>query len=181
MIGNDIVDLQLANKQSNWQRSGWLQKIFTVTEQKSILFSENPSQLVWRFWSMKEAAYKAHQSYIKHYPKYAPWDYECQPGGEVIVNNHLYDTQTEVTKEYVYSIAQRINTTNYCSTIFKKELDLKLQLKQILAQKLKVDISSVSIKKDTYQIPRLYINNKKEDIPISLTHHGKYSAFAVTL
>jgi phosphopantetheinyl transferase (holo-ACP synthase) len=33
VIGNDIVDLALARKESNWKRPGYLNKIFTTKEQ----------------------------------------------------------------------------------------------------------------------------------------------------
>ena len=33
MIGNDIVDLNLAKTQSNWQRKGFLERQFTKKEQ----------------------------------------------------------------------------------------------------------------------------------------------------
>ena len=36
MIGNDVVDLELAKKESNWQRRGFLSKIFTKNEQRLI-------------------------------------------------------------------------------------------------------------------------------------------------
>jgi hypothetical protein len=32
VIGNDIVDLALARKESNWKRPGYLNKIFTTKE-----------------------------------------------------------------------------------------------------------------------------------------------------
>ena len=58
MIGNDIVDLNLAKTQSNWKRKGYLDKIFTENEQNLIFESENPTAKVWNLWSRKEAAYK---------------------------------------------------------------------------------------------------------------------------
>ena len=36
-IGNDIVDLNLAKTESNWQRKGFLEKQFTQKEQEEIL------------------------------------------------------------------------------------------------------------------------------------------------
>ena len=33
MIGNDIIDLALAKKENNWQRKGFLDKLFTPKEQ----------------------------------------------------------------------------------------------------------------------------------------------------
>ena len=60
MVGNDIDDLNLASKESNWQRKGFLEKQFTKKEQREILAAENPFLKVWLFWSMKEAAYKCY-------------------------------------------------------------------------------------------------------------------------
>ena len=61
MIGNDIVDLELAAVQSNWRRKGFLEKVFTASEREIISSGEDPDLTVWLLWSMKEAAYKAHQ------------------------------------------------------------------------------------------------------------------------
>ena len=60
MIGNDIIDLSLAKIESNWQRRGFLEKQFTANEQKLILAAKNSFVLVWKFWSMKEAAYEVY-------------------------------------------------------------------------------------------------------------------------
>mgnify|MGYP003652628921 CR=1 FL=1 len=60
MIGNDVVDLNLAKTESNWQRKGFLEKQFTQFEINEILSSANPFVKVWLFWSMKEAAYKCY-------------------------------------------------------------------------------------------------------------------------
>ena len=45
MIGNDIVDLALAQKESNWKRKGFLNKIFTEKEQLLILNAKNNDYL----------------------------------------------------------------------------------------------------------------------------------------
>ena len=59
MIGNDIVDLALAQTESNWRRKGFLKKIFTLQEQQLIHNATDPERMVWLLWSMKESAYKA--------------------------------------------------------------------------------------------------------------------------
>lgn len=58
MIGNDIVDLKQAAKDSNWKRPRFLDKIFTPREQQLIWSAKDQDQMVWLLWSMKEAAYK---------------------------------------------------------------------------------------------------------------------------
>ena len=75
-IGNDIVDLNLAKTQSNWQRKGFLEKQFTQKEQNEILNAENPFLKVWLFWSMKEAAYKCYTQKFKE-RFFAPQKFEC--------------------------------------------------------------------------------------------------------
>ena len=76
MIGNDIIDLSLAKTQSNWQRKGFLEKQFSANEQQLILAATNSFILVWRFWSMKEAAYKifTQQNEIRFF---APKNFDC--------------------------------------------------------------------------------------------------------
>lgn len=108
MIGNDIVDLALARKESNWIRKGFLDKIFTKKEQVVIKAAVNPEIMVWNLWSRKEAAYKIYnrQTGIRGY---IPLKLECvfdlDNSGIVMCNNVRYYTQTKITNEYVYTIA----------------------------------------------------------------------------
>ena len=61
MIGNDVVDLVLARKESNWKRKGFLNKLFTTLEQEFIQKASNQEEMVWMLWSIKESVYKAYQ------------------------------------------------------------------------------------------------------------------------
>ena len=61
MIGNDVVDLVLAQKESNWKRKGFLNKLFTSFEQDLIQKAPNQDKMVWMLWSIKESVYKAYQ------------------------------------------------------------------------------------------------------------------------
>ena len=61
MIGNDVVDLVLARKESNWKRKGFLYKLFTTFEQELIQNASNQEEMVWILWSIKESVYKAYQ------------------------------------------------------------------------------------------------------------------------
>jgi hypothetical protein len=48
LIGNDVIDLSLAKKESNWQRKGFLKKLFSNDEQQLILEALNSFEMVWR-------------------------------------------------------------------------------------------------------------------------------------
>lgn len=112
MIGNDVIDLELAKVESNWRRKGFLNKIFTISEQQLIRTAENPDIMVWTLWSRKEAAYKIYnrQTNIR---AYNPLRFECSEMefvsghyfGKVINGVFLYHTKTEITPDSIHTIA----------------------------------------------------------------------------
>jgi phosphopantetheinyl transferase (holo-ACP synthase) len=153
MIGNDVVDLELARKESNWQRKGFLDKIFTKNEQQFILNSDNPSEMVWNLWSRKEATYKIiiQKGGIKGY---YPIKIEClntdNQNGIVVFDEHYFCTKTISSKEFIHSIS----VTN--STFFN------------LVKTVKTNENIIKIE----GIP-FYIFDSKL-FPASKTNHGKF-------
>jgi phosphopantetheinyl transferase (holo-ACP synthase) len=129
MIGNDIVDLELAQTQSNWKRKGYLDKIFTKNEQLLILKSDNQEGTVWKLWSRKEACYKIYNR-ISGNRIYNPIQFECfnsdQSIGIVKNKGVAYFTKTEINSLYVHTISvlniydfERISFENRSSEIIK--------------------------------------------------------------
>lgn len=181
MIGNDLVDLQLAKIQSNWQRKGFLEKQFTDFEQSQIFASSNPFLQVWLFWSMKEAAYKC---FVQQYPKrfFAPKMFACkmmsQKKGMVRIDENIYFSDSIITDKYVHTIVQKNKISNYISDLFL--IDQKENQKQSLNQKILARfIDANSVKKNEIGIPFLYQHDKKLPFSVSFSHHGKYGAYAV--
>lgn len=112
MIGNDVIDLQQSRLESNWQRKGFLEKLFTDEEQQLIEEHHDPEIMVWLLWSMKEAAYKVYnrQTKIREYiPKKLACSimtlYEFQAQGRVTCNGNTYYTKTQITPENIHTIA----------------------------------------------------------------------------
>jgi phosphopantetheinyl transferase (holo-ACP synthase) len=154
MIGNDVVDLELARQESNWQRKRFLDKIFTKNEQILIQNSKNQEITIWNFWSRKEAAYKIwnHETGIR---KYNPTKFECldlaSEIGKVQFDSKQYFTKTEITSEFIYSVC--VSNLDDFSKI--KTLD-----------------NSIKIEKRN-GIP-FYINENNEIKPISKSNHGRF-------
>ena len=153
MIGNDIVDLALAKKESNWKRKGYLDKIFTVSEQLLIQKSTNQELAIWNLWSRKEAVYKI---ILQKGGKrgYYPIKTECLDlnldNGIVQFGNQIFYTKTIATEEWIYSLAveyendfQNIKTLENSYLLFKVD-----------------------------GIPFISINNEVKNA--SKTHHGKF-------
>lgn len=112
MIGNDVIDLTLANQESNWKRKGFLQKLFTASEQQRILKAINPFQMVWILWSIKESVYKANlrMDYKRgFYPVkirvksiiYLNSEYHSV----IVLNNHTFFAKTEANNHFIHTIA----------------------------------------------------------------------------
>jgi len=182
MVGNDLVDLNLAKTQSNWQRKGFLEKLFTVKEQIEILNSENPFFKVWLFWSMKEAAYKC---YVQEHQKrfFAPKIFSCQIKknniGFVNVESIEYHIKYSFTDNYIYTIAEDTNPKKMVSDIFFID-EIKNKTKIIHQKILCYFPETVQLQKNELGIPFLYQQNKKLPFSITTSHHGNYGAFAIS-
>ncbi len=112
MIGNDIVDLKQAAKESNWKRKGYLEKIFTAHERFLIHSAKNPDIMVWLLWTMKEAVYKAcsKETTIRSFnPTFLCSNnlilHNSTATGNVTHQDTLYYCQSILTPEYIHTIA----------------------------------------------------------------------------
>lgn len=107
MIGNDVIDLDLAWSESDWRRKGYLEKLFGANERELILSSADPGISVWDLWSRKEAAYKIfnRRTGIR---AFNPLYFECRDlASESRVNcgNEVVFTQTEVSGMLIHTVA----------------------------------------------------------------------------
>ncbi len=161
MIGNDIVDIVQARKESNWQRKGFLQKIFTANEQLLIAQSTTPEITVWLLWSMKEAAYKIYnrQTTIR---AFIPTKLECcllsdnltTKTGRVLCFGTMYYTKSTVMNDVIHTIA----------VSYLKDLNNI------------IEIENKNIIKDKYGIPYLSTAILQD---VSISHHGKFEKVVV--
>ncbi|HSN48039.1 MAG TPA: 4'-phosphopantetheinyl transferase superfamily protein [Flavobacterium sp.] len=164
MIGNDIVDLALARKESNWKRKGFLDKIFTKDEQLLISKVEDPELMVWNLWSRKEAAYKIHNRKTQ-IRGYFPQQLECfdleicngNTFGKVVINESIYFTKTEITAQFVHTIA--VENAGDFDTVKTLENRNKIQ--------------------KSNGIPSYFGNDKLVSKPVSISHHGRFEQIVV--
>lgn len=152
MTGNDLVDLKQAAIDSNWQRRGYLDKIYTLSEQQLISSSNNQNEMVWLLWSMKEAAYKVH-SRKTGIRNYAPTSLNCfdiyqhahKIRGKVKVADQLFYTESCIENYYIHTLAS-------------------LSIKNLMEIKSKI-----------YEYPATLFDYKST-LPQCVSHHGKYLA-----
>lgn len=170
MLGNDIVDLQLAAKQSNWRRKGYLQKIFTSQEQELILNATDQDQMVWLLWSMKEAAYKiVNRERLERF--YRPTKFACNltgNKGSVTFENQFFYTESEIDEQFIHTIAvqNQQSFTKINTTYLPNKVDF---LTAFNTSCLNI------IVKDENGIPNLIDENGKISCA-SVSHHGEFLA-----
>ena len=178
MLGNDIVDLKKSALESNWQRKGFLDKIFTKEEQQEIWTAPNPEIMVWLFWSMKEAVYKIiNRESLERF--YSPQKFECKilfindgkAKGAVVYNETTYFTESDLDANYIYTLAhaeisnlKKISTHYLCNaTNYKNYFKLKY---------------GHCIQKNLFGVPEILDFKLKTKKPVSISHHGRYLAIA---
>jgi len=158
MIGNDVVDLMQSRHESDWQRKGFIEKLFTAEEQLLIQHDSNPEIMVWLLWSMKEAAYKIYNRQTK-LRQYIPKKLICNIvsnnndyiTGQVTCYENVYQTKTTIITDSIHTIAVR----------FLHDLDNV------------IEIENKNIFKDKNGVPFLNsLQNKFQDVSIS--HHGRF-------
>lgn len=192
MIGNDIVDLKLASTQSNWQRKGFLDKLFTSQEQGFILNSSEPFKAVWLLWSIKESAYKAY-IHLNGGRSFSPKKIVCSPilknKASVLINKQLFFAESEINNDFIHSIAFPEKYDNWIlNKCFKfndhsfetQHLETYQNVLVAFANKLNIPISLLNIKKNTDGVPQLFQNKTPLKNAFSLTHHGYFGAFCIT-
>lgn len=184
MIGNDIVDLRLAARQSNWRRPGFLEKQFTTKEQALILSAADPFVRVWLFWSMKEAAYKCHTQQIEK-RFFAPKKFECsllsENRGRVFFEGQQFYTRTFFGKDFLSTTAQGSMEEGTVFSAMCLPNTIDQEIKEKLQNESGIFVSEIIQRKSLIGAPKYYHKEKLITKSCSISHHGNYGAYAFTL
>lgn len=196
MIGNDIVDLKQAGKDSNWQRKGFLNKVFSEEEQWYINSAIDKGQMVWGLWSMKEAGYKA---YVQQTGKrfLGPQKIKCKllinkrltASSKVFIEDLTFDVNTSLCVDYVNSVVTTSpkDHFNLKKSIFKIPASNYTDqhswtynhIYAFLSKEYGYETGELCIKKNSNGIPKLYLGDLPLPYLLSISHHGNYGSFVI--
>ena len=199
-VGNDVVDLR---EPANAGKSGnlrFLKKIITNAEIEFVHNAENPDATLWSHWACKETAYKVIK---KKFPAAAFLPRQWQvvlnktkskySEGEVIIpgkgsvhirldSNFRYvhcvgsDSITALDK-LIWSVVVLPEKEKNNPSLF-----LRYCLGQSLAKHYSLNSNRIKIrrtrKNGELQPPRVYVNGSETEIDISLSHDGRFVAYA---
>jgi phosphopantetheinyl transferase (holo-ACP synthase) len=174
MLGNDVVDLNLAKKQSNWKRKGYLSKILLPKEESLVLSAENPDVMLWLIWSMKEAAYKIvnRNNGLRFYD---PQAFSCefkvdgaQVDGTVHFKKEVFRCITEITENYVHTTALQKESS------FSEVSVLKHRYSKDYIDEFNSLNTDLQINKTAKILPEIISLATKKRSLASISHHGEY-------
>ncbi|HEY9257701.1 4'-phosphopantetheinyl transferase superfamily protein [Chitinophaga sp.] len=174
MIGNDIVDLHLAERESNIYRHGFRDKLFLPHEKDMITKAAHPATMLWLLWSCKESVYKIiHRNTRER--KFAPQQLACSlsqytgtaAAGTVVYQQQLYYFQSRQIGSCIHTHAA-VNTSLLQEARIFTQYHLRPDyLQQILT-------AEEGFYKDEYGVPFIHDRYTGESRPVSVSHHGKY-------
>nr|WP_307735089.1 4'-phosphopantetheinyl transferase superfamily protein [Chitinophaga nivalis] len=177
-MGNDVIDLTVAGRESNWQRPGYLSKICTPAEQALVAVATQPHQMVWWLWSCKEAAYKIEHRNTRE-RRYTPLRFICTlqtanetcMTGRVSCGQHVYYTHTVITGDclHTWAVAQ--------PSLFKLVAGITGLSAAVISAALRPD---EQLQKDVMGVP-VVAHHQDGRQPVSISHHGKYTALVRVL
>lgn len=189
MVGNDIIDIGETKRSTNWERPGFLQKIFTLKEQEIIRASADPFTTVWLLWSMKESAYKiviqtgAERSFN---PSRFECDLESLENGRVRMHDRTFKTTTKIDSNYVFTTAvlddseikNCICKLAESNTAFQTKL-MQEHVISAFAKQNSLNSTDLKIEKTKTGVPKLFHKNELLNTSFSISHHGKYGAYSI--
>ncbi|PKN76588.1 MAG: hypothetical protein CVU52_04150 [Deltaproteobacteria bacterium HGW-Deltaproteobacteria-10] len=205
-IGNDVVDLQHPENAKKSRDSRYLKKILTPAEIESVRDSHDPDRKLWALWACKETACKVIGKSSPSTP-FLPRHWSVQLNftdstlvkGEVVLpaGNSVF-VQLCCPENYVHCIGSldfreldKIIRGVEClpEVVSGENVDHSFFVRDCLFRRLadsyQLDFRDMAIKreKEGHELlpPLFYYKNKKAPLDVSLSHDGRYVAYAFLL
>jgi len=196
-VGNDIVDLEAPGNAGKSRESRFVDRVFTEEERLLIHGASRPDRLLWLLWAAKEAAYKAvsrDDPAVGSIPRrYAVCLDGAEPGpggsqtaGRVITPKGTMALAVFATAQWVHALAGDIPPDGFCHEVAfvaggeDPSAAARVNLLQAIGRQAGCPTESFSILRDPDGpgAPGLFFRGSQLSVPFSLSHDGRFTAFA---
>lgn len=207
-VGNDVVDLKTTDAIGKASDRKFIQRVLCCDEQDIVFNSKCPDSMLWAFWAAKETAYKAiNKTYpeissaprrypvIIHTGKYSNniFGNVNTPKGSIAVTISIHEdyihcigaTNQEVGLDKIFWGVQKIDPTK------KWEMVLPSERESVIVRRLAIERMAESLNHNPDDIhiishhyecghgsPIVYFKGNEENIDLSLSHDGRFAAYA---
>jgi phosphopantetheine--protein transferase-like protein len=207
-VGNDVVDLNTPGTKDKIKDNRFLHKVLTPDEKQAVLSAKDAGRYLWAFWAAKEAAYKAVSKHYPHAtaaPRRYSVVLTANAASAAldgIVNSPYGRVWVRVFKDSdrvhcigAYQCTGSINEIvwgldrmrPHTSAAGRLEADNEsLRVRQMAADRisayLRLEPELVEIKRKKglrrSTPPEVYVSGRQTKFDISLSHHGRFGAYA---
>ncbi len=190
MIGNDVVDLAHRGVQPGAQHPRFDARVFTESE-RALIASDATQRVRWVLWAAKEAAYKVAKK-LDAAVVWAPARFEVslEARGHGVVQHgaRRFALHIEETEDYVHALATdgalRASGERAGVALLGSGEDASAAARayacQELAARLGLAPAALSVAKRG-RIPVLCVHGAPARADLSLSHHGRFVAYACEL
>jgi phosphopantetheinyl transferase (holo-ACP synthase) len=189
MVGNDVVDLCDRSVAEGPRHPRFDARVFAPSEHRALRESPEPNPLRWAFWAAKEAAYKV----AKKLDDAAVWSplrfvvcFERGLEGAVEYADRRIPVQVERDAERVHALASdrpesfarlRSGVARFEGSAAEASAAVRALAREQLAPLLGVPADQLEIA-SRGRIPVLRMAGRDAPYDLSLSHHGRFVAFA---
>ena len=199
-VGNDVVDLREPANIWKSRDSRFLKKILTNAEIEIVKNAERSDEALWSFWACKETAYKFIKKTfpgIAFLPRRWPVTFgktkskksdglvKVPDTGDVYIRLFSNPDYIHCVGSDKLTVPDKIicGVENLPDEETDPSLFSRFCLAQSLAKRFSLNLHQIKIKrtrtKGELQPPCVYIDGRKTDIDISLSHDGRFVAYAL--
>jgi phosphopantetheinyl transferase (holo-ACP synthase) len=193
-VGNDLVDLEDAEARLDGLHPRFEERVFTEAERSTLARSPHRQRLHWALWAAKESAYKALKR-LDPSLAFSPRALEVtlDPGtlsghghatGRVVHGSLQLDLEVRSSGESVHAIARRrtAGASRILSGVEKTREDASVAVRRLatgaIGAALGVEPGELRI---SGRPPLVWRGGLRLDLSLSLSHHGRFVAFAAAL
>lgn len=192
-IGNDVVDLALAETRLSGLHPRWVERVFGTPERTALDASPSPHLLHWAFWAAKESAYKARKR-LEPETVFSPKEFEVElrplPAadsvavGRVLHQGDVFDLEVRLDGASVHAVATSRDEVG-ARVLWKVERALgdpgvaaRRLAARAIGPALGLDPAGLRI---VGRPPVATFQDGRAEVGVSLSHHGRFVAFACAL
>jgi len=191
MIGNDVVDLGDPESRAEGRHARFDGRVFDQTERMLIDAAPQPERIRWLLWAAKESAYKAARKEDSR-TVFAPSRFhvrrEAGAGLTVSIGARRFRVDVVVGAEHVHAVARGASDppAAVCSAVGTlpalatgSDVVRRLAIARV-SRLLGIAPEDIAIRRDR-RVPALWLHGRRSPADLSLSHHGRFVAFACTL
>ena len=184
MLGNDVVDLR--DPEARTRHPRFDARVFREAERAALAASTHPHALRQALWAAKEAAYKAAKRMdpsVVFSPVRFEVDLSAAGRGCVHHGAQRFDLRVHREGDCIHALAClgvdpcRSRHGILRTTPGRASADVRRAATQHLARAFEIDAEELSVQRHG-RLPELAHRGKPLGIPLTLSHHGRFAAYA---